>query len=97
MNNTLDLFKNSYDRETLKKHLYELDLLDILQTQYLDASFVVKYIMNPKYDLDDRYNFTTDMVISYQPHIQRHDIVKELIFYDSDNDSVEDFETVSNK
>ena len=94
--NSLDLFRNSYDRDTLKKHIYELDLLDILKTQYLDASFVVKYIMNPKYDLDDRYTFTADLVISYQPHITRSEILKELILYDSDNDSVDDFETVSN-
>lgn len=95
--NTLDLFRNHYDRETLKAHLYALDVMDILKTQVLDASFAVKYIMNPKYDLDDQYTITADLILHYQPHLTRKEILTQLLLYDSDQDSVDDFETVSNK
>lgn len=91
----LDLFKNQYDRQTLKDHLYDLDVMDILRTQVIDASFAVKYIMNPKYDLDDQYTITADLILHYQPHLTRSEILVQLLQYESDQDSVDDFETVS--
>ena len=50
MQTTIDLYKNKYDRETLKKYIYAVKLIDILKTQTLDVSFVVKYILNSKYN-----------------------------------------------
>jgi hypothetical protein len=47
----LDLYNKKYDRETLKKHIYEVKLIDILKTQTIDVSFATKYILNRKYQL----------------------------------------------
>ena len=71
--------------------------MDVLKTQHIDASFAVKYLMNKNYDLDDAYNITPQIVIKYQPHIKMFEILQEIMNYDPDNDSVDDFETVSNK
>jgi hypothetical protein len=42
-------------------------------------------------------NISIDDVIKYQPHINRTLLAQALLDYNSDNDSVEDFEMVSNK
>jgi len=94
----LDLYKNKYDRETLKKNIYALKLIDILKTQTIDHTFAVRYILNTKYQLHaDDMKITPKMVIHYQPHIKNHILRSTLIMYDSDDDSIEDFETISKK
>jgi hypothetical protein len=94
----LDLYKNKYDRETLKKYIYAVKLIDILKTQTLDVTFVVRYILNIKYNFFEEDDIITPkIVLFYQPHINKDELEKELIFYDSDDDSIEDFETISNK
>ena len=51
-----------------------------------------------KYDLDDNYKILTpELVVRLQPHINIDDLRFEILNYDSDDDSVLDFETVSNK
>ena len=40
----IDLYNNKYDRETLKQNIYAVKLIDILKTQTIDVSFVVRYI-----------------------------------------------------
>jgi len=92
----LDLYNNKYDRETLKKNIYAVKLIDILKTQIIDVSFAVRYLLNYKYQLHDGDNITTPLIIKYQPHIKYEDLQKALYNYDSDDDSIEDFETVSN-
>jgi hypothetical protein len=73
-------------------------LIDILKTQTLDVSFVVKYILNSKYNFFEEDDLITPKtVLSYQPHINNDELEKYLILYDSDDDSIDDFETVSNK
>jgi hypothetical protein len=93
----LDLYKKQYDRQTLKSNIYSIDFFDLLKTQKIDATFVVRYVLNKKYDLDDKYKLLTpELVIEFQPHIKIKDLINELFNYDSDDDSVTDFETVSN-
>ena len=71
---------------------------NILKSQKLDITFIVRYILNPKYqltDIDEYLNF--DTVILYQKHIDKNKLIEEFNKYTSDDDSVEDFETVSKK
>ena len=49
----LDLYNIKYDRQTLKEHIYSLKLMDILKTQHLDLSFIVRYILSDLYQLHD--------------------------------------------
>ena len=94
----LDLYNKKYDRETLKKHIYEVKLIDILKTQMIDVSFATKYILNRKYQLlKEETNITPKMVLHFQPHISSILLKESLVLYDSDDDTIEDFETVSNK
>ena len=94
----LDLYNNKYDRKTLKKHIYQVKLMDIVKTQKLDITFIVRYILSDLYQIhEDEMNISIDDIMKYQPHINRVELEKALIDYNSDDDSVEDFETVSNK
>ena len=94
----LDLYNNKYDRETLKNNIYSLKLLDILKTQTLDLSFVVRYILSDLYQLSDEdKKIDVNMVIKYQPHINKNHLIYALNDYNSDDDSVEDFQTHSEK
>lgn len=94
----LDLYNNKYDRKTLKDHIYELKLIEILKTQTLDITFIVRYILSDLYQFDDEdRRIDVDMVIKYQPHIQREKLMKLLLTYNSDDDSIEDFETYSKR
>ena len=94
----LDLNNKKYDRQTLKDNIYAIDFFELLRTQKIDATFAVRYLLNKKYDLDDKYkSLTPKLVVRLQPHIKIEDLRYEILNYDSDNDSVTDFETVSNK
>ena len=74
----LDLYNNKYDRQTLKDNIYAVKLLDILKTQTLDVTFVVRYILNTKYQLHDEDQIITpQMVLKYQPHISFKNLMKE--------------------
>ena len=94
----LDLYNKQYSRETLKKYIYSVRLVDILKTQKLDITFIVRYILNRKYQLCeiDEY-INVDTVLIYQTHINKINLLDALVEYTSDDDSVEDFETVSKK
>jgi len=94
----LDLYNKQYSRETLKKYIYSVRLVDLLKTQKLDITFIVRYILNSKYQLNevDEY-INVDMVLMYQKHIHRNQLREAMMEYISDDDSVEDFETVSKK
>lgn len=94
----LDLYNNKYDRKTLKENIYSLHLIDILKTQILDITFIVRYILCHLYQLtDEDKNIDIDMVLKYQPHIQRENLIDALEIYNSDDDSIEDFETYSKR
>lgn len=94
----LDLYNNKYDRKTLKENIYSLKLIDILKTQILDITFIVRYILSDLYQFtDEDRSIDVDLVLKYQPHIQREKIMYELKVYNSDDDSVEDFQTFSER
>ena len=40
---------------------------------------------------------TSNMILFYQPHISKKVLFNEILKYDSDDDSVDNFETVSNR
>ena len=94
----LDLYNNKYDRETLKQNIYAVKLIDILKTQTLDISFIVRYILSDLYQLTDQdKSIDVDLVLKYQPHIDKQELMKYMLEYDSDEDSIEDFETYSKR
>jgi hypothetical protein len=92
----LDLYNNKYDRQTLKDNIYAVKLIDILKTQIIDVTFAVRYILNQKYQFHEEDNITAPIVLKYQPHITYEELQKTLYEYDSDDDSVTDFETFAN-
>jgi len=90
---TIDLKNNQYDRETLKKHIYEVNLWEILKTQKIDVTFAVRYILNPNYQLTESEQCITEKdVLFFQPHINKRVLSKEILLYDADDDSVENFD-----
>ena len=90
----LDLYNNKYDRETLKKHIYAVKLIDILKTQVLDITFIVRYILNEKYKFHDcDQNISVETIMRYQPHINKENLIKYTLDYTSDDDSIEDFQS----
>jgi hypothetical protein len=93
----LDLYNNQYDRQTLKDNIYSVKLIDILKTQIIDAKFAALYILNVKYQLIEEDNINTYTVLHYQPHITYDELRYAMLNYDSDDDSIDDFETISNK
>lgn len=94
----LDLHEKQYDRQTLKDNIYAIDFFELLLTQKIDATFAVRYLLNKKYDLDDKYkSITSKLIIKLQPHIKISDLQYEILNYASDDDSVTDFETVSHR
>jgi hypothetical protein len=93
----LDLYNKKYDRQTLKDNIYAVKLIDILKTQIIDVTFAVRYILNRKYQLHPEDDITSPVVLHYQPHITYQDLHDELVNYDSDDDSTDDFETLADK
>jgi len=91
----LDLKNNKDDRDTLKKHIYSVSLIEILKTQYLDASFVVRYILNNTYQLTkEEETINIDLVLKYQTHLTKTALFAEQLIYDSDHDSIDDFSEI---
>jgi len=94
----LDLYNNKYDRKVLKENIYSVSLTDVLKTQILDITFIVRYILSDIYQLtDEDRNIDINLVLKFQPHIQREELMKALEEYDSDEDSIEDFQTYSER
>ena len=92
----LDLYNKQYDRQTLKDHIYAVNFFDLLKTQKIDTTFAVRYLLNKKYDLNDEYKILTpELVVRLQPNIKIEDLRFAILNYESDDDSVTDFETVS--
>jgi hypothetical protein len=92
----LDLYNNHYSRDILKKHIYDVNLIDIIKTQILDDTFVVRYILNKNYQLlKEEEEITIDYVLFFQPHLIKENVQQKLQEYDKDDDSITDFETIS--
>lgn len=93
----IDLYNNKYDRQILKDNIYSVKLIDILKTQKIDLTFAVRYILNKKYQLHEDDDITTPIVLFYQPHITYSELQNALENYESDDDSIVDFDIISNK
>ena len=90
--------RDRYDRQTLKDNIYAVKLIDILKTQKLDVTFIVRYILNNNYQLtQEEEEITIDTVLKYQTHIAFHELIFAINNYHEDDDSVDNFETVSRK
>lgn len=88
----IDLYNNKYDRKTLKDNIYAVKLIDILKTQTLDISFIVRYILSDLYQIHEEDKLIDyKMVLEYQPHINKTDLFNALVDFNSDDDSIEDF------
>jgi hypothetical protein len=88
----LDLYNKQYDIQTLKKNIYLVNLLDILKTQKLDVIFIVKYILNNKFQFTkDEQLIDMNDVLFYQPHISKEILKTEYLNYKEDYDSIDDF------
>ena len=93
----IDLYNKQYTRKELKDNIYAVKLLDIVKTQKLDATFAVRYILNKKYHLHNDDKVSMDILLKNQPHLSLKDIIEEQNIYDSDDDSVDDFYSVSER
>jgi hypothetical protein len=94
----LDLYKKQYDRQILKDNIYAVNFFDLLKTQKIDVTFAAKYLLNKNYDLHDKYKILTpEIVVRLQPHIKIEELRNEILNYDSDDDSITNFEIVSKK
>lgn len=94
----LDLYNNKYDRQTLKENIYAVKLIDILKTQKLDLTFIVRYILSDLYQFhEEDKKISTDMVMKYQPHINKEELLKSVLDYNSDDDSIEDFQSFAER
>ena len=94
----LDLYNNKYDYNTLKKHIYQVNMVDVLKTQILTSEFCVKYILNTRYQLTpEEKELTIQDVLKYQPHINNYDLSRAILTFDSDYDSFDDFDTYIEK
>ena len=98
----LDLQRNKYSIETLKKHIYSHGIIEFLETQRLTADFIINYVLNPKYQLSDAdATITISDVLRYQPHITKMELILAISLNSSDvenNDDEEvdiDFEKVA--
>jgi hypothetical protein len=82
----------------LKENIYDLKLIDILKTQDLDTTFIVRYILKNDYQLlEEDKSITIDDVLKFQPHIDKNDLFIELFKYAKDDDSIEDFQSFSER
>lgn len=94
----LDLYNNKYDRKTLKENIYSLKLMDILKTQILDVTFIVRYILSDLYQIHETdMNISVEDVLKYQPHIDKEELMDLLMNYNSDDDSIEDFQSFAER
>jgi len=90
----LDLYNQQYDRDTLKKNIYLVNLIDILKTQKIDVTFAVRYLLNPNYQFKPEESIITPkLVLHYQSHIGERELLEEIENYDSDDDSIEPFDS----
>jgi hypothetical protein len=73
-------------------------LTDVLKTQTLDVTFIVRYILNPNYQLtEEDEKITIEMVLQYQPQIDKKRLQMEMFLYNKDDDSVENFDSTFRK
>ena len=85
---------NQSTRNYLKANIYALSLREIVKGYVLDYSFVKKYILNSNYQLTDEDRLIdVNFILKYQPHLAESEIFKN----DYDCDSIDDFQTISER
>lgn len=94
----LDLYDKKYDLETLKQHIYLLRLVDIVKTQTLTSEFIVKYILNPKYQLlPEEEKISIPFILEHQRQLTKNSLFRAMVSVEHEDDSLDDFEVYSNK
>jgi hypothetical protein len=82
----IDLYNKKYLMTTLKKHIYEVNLWDILKTQKINEKFVILYILNPNFQLSEsEKTIDVNSVIYYQPHLNKSNLFYYLKTIDFNN------------
>jgi hypothetical protein len=61
----MKLCEKQYDRETLKNNIYLFNLCDILKTQKVDVTFAVRYLLNPKYHLEENEKTNERKILNF--------------------------------
>lgn len=75
----LDLKNKKYEMVILKKYIYSLDLVEVLQTQVLTKEFVLNYILNKDFQLTkEENNISLEDVLYFQPHLLKSDLLDIL-------------------
>jgi hypothetical protein len=88
----LCLQNNNYSINILKKNIYFISLIEIIQTQYLTNDFVINYILNKDYQLTEEENtISVDMVLFWQKHLKQSDLLDINLKKRTDSFSFEDF------
>jgi hypothetical protein len=94
----LDLYNNNYDTKVLLEHIYAINLLDILKTQTIDATFASRYILNKNFQLTkEEEEITPELVLFYQPHISKDELYNKFYTHEVFDSSFIDFETFSKR
>jgi hypothetical protein len=94
----LDLKNKQYDMNVLKENIAAHNLWDILKTQVLTKEFCIKYILNKNYQFtEEEEQITFKDVLLLQPHIEKRELLVGIVNYSPDDDSYEDFESVSKR
>jgi len=75
----MDLQKNKYSMDEIKKQIYNVNLWDILRTQKIDEAFAVKYILNSIYQLtESEKTIDVNIVLFLQPHLKKKKLFEYL-------------------
>lgn len=76
-NRKLGLTTNKFNMKTLKDNIYNLNLLEIIETQVLTKDFIIKYILNKDYQLtNEEMAISIDYVLKWQKHINKLDLLE---------------------
>lgn len=91
----IDLTSKQYSLDIIKKHIYEVNLWDIIKKQKINEEFAVKYILNPRYQLTESERcLNIDDILFFQPNLNREKMFFYLKTIDfNDDDSVDKFDT----
>jgi len=88
----LCLQNNNYSMNILKNNIYYISLIEIIKTQYLTNDFVINYILNKDYQLtEEENNISVDMVLFWQKHLNKSDLLDVNLKQKTDSFSFEDF------
>lgn len=72
----LQLYQKQYSEEELINNIANLDLIMILNTQVLSASFCINYILNKTYQTtQEEKHIDIFLVLNKQEHLSLNDII----------------------